>query len=61
MGQLQSLKNLTNINDILKQKIAQGNNPSDITIKHNKNIIAFFIKYRNKFIPKDTDISSLDN
>ena len=61
MGQLQSLKNLTNINDILKQKIAQGNNPSDITIKHNENIIAFSIKYRNKFIPKDTDISSLDN
>ena len=60
-GQLQSLKKLTNINDILKQKIAQGNNPSDITIQHDKNIIAFSVKYRNKFIPKDTDIASLDS
>ena len=60
-GQLQSLKNLTNINDILKIRIAQGNNPSDITIKHDENIIAFSIKYRNKFIPKDTDIVSLDS
>ena len=61
IGQLQSLKNLTNINDLLKQKIAQGNNPSDITIKHDKNIVAFSIKYRNKFIPKETDIVSLDS
>ena len=60
-GQLQSLKNLTNISDILKQKVVQGNNPSDITIKQNENIIAFSIKYRNKFIPKDSDISLLDN
>ena len=49
------------INDILKIRIAQGNNPSDITIKHDENIIAFSIKYRNKFIPKDTDIVSLDS
>jgi hypothetical protein len=60
-GQLQSLKKLTNINDILKQKIAQGNNPSDITIQHDETIIAFSVKYRNKFIPKDTDIASLDS
>ena len=60
-GQLQSLKKLTNINNILKQKIAQGNNPSDITIQHDETIIAFSVKYRNKFIPKDTDITSLDS
>jgi hypothetical protein len=61
LGQLQSLISIKNINDILNQKIVSGNNVSDITIKYNNIIVAFSIKYRNKFIPKDTDISHLDN
>ena len=59
-GQLQSLKTLNNINILLKQKIAQGNNPSDITIKQNDKIIAFSIKYRNKFMPNQSSVSELD-
>lgn len=59
-GQLQSLKILNNINNLLKQKIAQGNNPSDITIKSNDKIIAFSVKYRNKFIPNQSSVSELD-
>ena len=59
-GQLQSLKPLNNINSLLKQKIVQGNNPSDITIKHNDKIIAFSIKYRNKFMPNQSSVSELD-
>lgn len=58
--QLQSLKTLNNINNLLKQKIAQGNNPSDITIKHNDKIIAFSVKYRNKFLPNQSSVSELD-
>ena len=59
-GQLQSLKSLSNMNILLKQKIAQGNNPSDITIKQNEKIIAFSVKYRNKFIPNQSSVSELD-
>jgi hypothetical protein len=59
-GQLQSLRPLNNINILLKQNIAQGNNPSDITIKHNEKIIAFSIKYRNKFMPNQSSVSELD-
>jgi len=59
-GQLQSLKICTNINDILKHKISQGNNPSDITIKHDNKIIAFSIKYRNKFKPNQSSVTEID-
>ena len=59
-GQLQSLKECNNINDLLKQKINQGNNPSDITIKLNDKIIAFSVKYRNKFLPNQSSVAELD-
>jgi len=59
-GQLQSLKICKNINILLEKKISQGNNPSDITIKHNDKIIAFSVKYRNKFIPNQSSVSELD-
>jgi hypothetical protein len=59
-GQLQSLKNCDNINILLKQKIAQGNNPSDLTIKQNNKIVAFSVKYRNKFLPNQSSVSELD-
>ena len=59
-GQLQSLKECNNINGLLKQKIIQGNNPSDITIKCNDKIIAFSVKYRNKFLPNQSSVSELD-
>ncbi len=59
-GQLQSLKECNNINELLKQKINQGNNPSDITIKSNNKIIAFSVKYRNKFLPNQSSVAELD-
>lgn len=59
-GQLQSLKICKNINDILNISIASGNNPSDITIKNNNKIIAFSIKYRNKFLPNQSGVSEID-
>lgn len=57
--QLQSLKTVNNINNLLKQKIAQGNNPSDITIKQNDKIIAFSVKYRNKFLPNQSSVNDI--
>ncbi len=59
-GQLQSLKESNNINELLKQKINQGNNPSDLTIKYNDKIIAFSVKYRNKFLPNQSSVAELD-
>lgn len=60
IGQLQSLKVCKNIKELLQIKIAQGNNPSDITIKQGNTIIPFSIKYRNKFLPKDSSVSDID-
>ena len=59
-GQLQSLKICKNINDILNLSIVSGNNPSDITIKNNNKIIAFSIKYKNKFLPNNSGVSEID-
>ena len=59
-GQLQSLKICKNINDILNLSIVSGNNPTDITIKNNNKIIAFSIKYRNKFLPNQSGVSEID-
>ena len=59
-GQLQNLKQITDINSILQVKIAGGgNNKSDMTIKEDKTLIAFTIKYKNKYC--ETDVSKLDN
>ena len=59
-GQLQKLHKITNVKDILKNKINTGNNPSDITIKNGNEIVAFSIKYKNTpFLPKDSDIHTI--
>ena len=60
VGQLHSLKICKNINDILDCKIAQGNNPSDLTIQNDTKIIPFSIKYKNKFIPNLSGVSEID-
>ena len=59
-GPLQNLKQTTDINSILEIKIAGGgNNISDMTIKKDTTLIAFTIKYKNKYC--ETDVSKLDN
>jgi hypothetical protein len=60
-GQLQSLKICKNINDILNLSIISGNNPSDFTIKDNNKIIAFSIKYKNKFLPNQSGVLEIDS
>ena len=59
-GQLQLLKICKNIYDFLNLSIISGNNPSDITIKNNNKIIAFSIKYKNKFLPNQSGVSEID-
>ena len=59
-GQLQSLHTIKNINNILKHKIAHGDNPTDMTIKQFDTIIAFSIKYLNDF-DADSGCQELDN
>ena len=59
-GHLQNLKKMTDINTILEKKIAGGgNNIADMTIKEDTTLIAFTIKYKNKYC--ETDVSKLDN
>jgi len=59
-GQLQNLKQIKNINDLLKIKVeGGGNNLSDMTIKNGTTTIAFTIKYKKKY--GETDVSKLDN
>jgi hypothetical protein len=49
-GQLDNLKQIKNINSLLKVKIeGQGGKKVDIVIKHNEIHIPFSIKYKNKF------------
>ena len=60
-GDLSSLKQVKNIKKFLKNKIHQGNNVSDITIKNGKTTICFSIKYNKKKVSKKgTDINELD-
>jgi hypothetical protein len=59
-GQLQSLKVCKNIKELLKIKIVQGCNPSDITIKKDNTIIPISIKYKNKFLPNMSSVSEID-
>lgn len=59
-GQLQNLEQIIDINSILEDKIAGGgNNIVDMTIKQDTTLIAFSIKYRNKY--SETDVSKIDN
>ena len=59
-GQLQSLSIITKINTLLRKKIRLGNNVSDVTIKQGITIIPISIKYKPNFVPKDSDINSLE-
>ena len=59
-GQLQNLKQLKNINNLLKIKVdGGGNNIVDMTIKNINTLVLFTIKYKNKY--SETDVSKIDN
>lgn len=59
-GQLQNLKQIKNINSLLKLKVdGGGNNIVDMTIKQGTTLVLFTIKYKNKY--SETDVSKIDN
>ena len=59
-GQLQNLKQIKNINSLLKVKVdGGGNNIVDMVIKERTTFVLFTIKYRNNF--SETDVSKIDN
>ena len=59
-GQLQNLKQIKNINSLLKVKVdGGGNNIVDLVIKQEDTFILFTIKYKNKY--SETDVSKIDN
>lgn len=59
-GQLQNLKQIKNINALLKVKVdGGGNNIVDMAIKQESTYILFTIKYKNKY--SETDVSKIDN
>lgn len=59
-GQLQNLKQMKNVNSLLKVKVeGGGNNIVDMSIKHGNTHVLFTIKYKNKY--SETDVSKIDN
>jgi hypothetical protein len=59
-GQLQNLKQIKNINSLLKLKVdGGGNNIVDMAIKQGNTLVLFTIKYKNKY--SETDVSKIDN
>jgi len=59
-GQLQNLKQIKNINSLLKVKVdGGGNNIVDMVIKQGATLVLFTIKYKNKY--SETDVSKIDN
>ena len=59
-GQLQNLKQIKNINSLLKVKVdGGGNNIVDMAIKLGTSLVLFTIKYKNKY--SETDVSKIDN
>lgn len=59
-GQLQNLKQIKNINSLLKVKVdGGGNNIVDMTVKQGDTLVLFTIKYKNKY--SETDVSKIDN
>jgi len=59
-GQLQNLKQIKNINSLLKVKVdGGGNNIVDMVIKQGTTLVLFTIKYKNKY--SETDVSKIDN
>jgi hypothetical protein len=60
-GDLSSLKQVKNIKTLLKNRIHQGGNVSDISIKVDTTAICFSIKYKKQVSKKGTDINDLDS
>jgi hypothetical protein len=59
-GQLQNLKEIKNITNLLKVKVdGGGNNIVDMVIKQESTYILFTIKYKKKY--SETDVSKIDN
>jgi len=58
---LSALKEVKNIKTLLNNKIHQGDNVSDISIKNDKTTICFSSKYKKKVSKKGTDINDLDS
>lgn len=59
-GQLQNLKQIKNINSLLKIKVdGGGNNIVDMCIKQETTLVPFTVKYKNKY--SETDVSKIDN
>jgi hypothetical protein len=59
-GQLQNLKEIKNITNLLKVKVdGGGNNIVDMVIKQESTHILFTIKYKKKY--SETDVSKIDN
>uniref|UniRef100_A0A6C0JZN2 Helicase/UvrB N-terminal domain-containing protein n=1 Tax=viral metagenome TaxID=1070528 RepID=A0A6C0JZN2_9ZZZZ len=59
-GQLQNLKQIKNINSLLKVKVdGGGNNIVDMAINEGTTLVLFTIKYKNKY--SETDVSKIDN
>ena len=59
-GQLQNLKQIKNINSLLKVKVdGGGNNIVDMAIKQGATLVLFTIKHKNKY--SETDVSKIDN
>lgn len=59
-GQIQNLKPIKNINNLLKVKVdGGGNNIADMSIKDGSTHILFSVKYKGKF--GETDVSKIDN
>jgi len=59
-GQLQNLKQIKNINSLLKVRVdGGGNNIVDMAIKQGTSLVLFTIKYKNKY--SETDVSKIDN
>jgi len=60
-GQLQSLTKCKNIKEFLNNHIHDGNNPSDLTLMKDNDIVSFSVKYRDNFIPNDSDVQRLND
>jgi hypothetical protein len=59
-GQLQNLKQIKNINSLLKVKVdGGGNNIVDMAIKQEETTVLFSFKYKSKY--SETDVSKIDN
>ena len=59
-GQIQNLKPIKNINNLLKVKVdGGGNNIADMSIKDGSTHVLFSVKYKGKF--GETDVSKIDN